>query len=284
MDKKTLVAFNSTMQKAMLQAGQVAIDSQKGIKNIGKIPEKLPLDSPIYIKMRSAKTSIDENAQELLLSAAIEVIDPKLLQLDAEEDTESTHLFAKSAEITLIIDPIDGTFEYIQDKDCYSICVGLVYKGTIMSALVYFPSQKKFYFLDEEQKPFVSQDSLQTIKPLEVTVSNSKKQIYIIHRVPQSIKDSLTNAGYKLIDDLDDGIIWPYGILGCLSGKYQAAIFFNSQIRDILLGAIISQTQNGYALSWNGEKFVWPQAGRIQNVVFGIGDLPQEIQTNLSQN
>ena len=81
------------------------------------------------------------------------------MNLDAEEKTPSAKLFSSNgSETTLVIDPIDGTTQYIAGTEQYSICVGLLQKGKIITALIYFPNQNHFYFIGADGNAYVSKD------------------------------------------------------------------------------------------------------------------------------
>jgi fructose-1,6-bisphosphatase/inositol monophosphatase family enzyme len=63
-------------------------------------------------------------------------------ELVAEEDTPSRKRFAKSAELVLTLDPIDGTKFYSEGKDGYSLIVMLHNKKRPIYTFNYFPELK----------------------------------------------------------------------------------------------------------------------------------------------
>lgn len=268
--------FLKRMSQAVLEAGQLAREKQEGVVNIGKEVESLPEDTAEVHAARSAKTIIDERVQELLLKAAAAVLDPKSIKLDAEEETPSTKLFPnKESEITLVIDPIDGTTQYIDGTDQYSICVGLLERGKILTALVYFPKRRLFYFIGTDGKAYLSKDgSLSSAQELITQIPSDEKAIYINYRVPNEIKQHLMEHGYK-VTEAQAG--WSEGLLQCLSGEFVLLVLHTIQVRDVLLGAILAITPGGYAVDWKGKTLVWPPGGRIPRVMFGVGNPPKEI-------
>lgn len=282
MTNEKLTLFIHQITEVMLKAGKLAIESQKNVRNIGKATEVLPNDSAFIQKMRSAKTVIDEEVQELLLSEVAKVLNPKEVKVDAEEETPSIKLFT-GEKITLVVDPIDGTLEYLKGKDSYSICIGVIEKGKVIIALVYFPKRDTFYFInDGGDSCFVehaSKTGLKNISLLKSLQKISSKDIYRNNRVQNETRvlECLISKGYKIYDDSENRIPWPDGILKCISGEYLAVIFHTPQIRDVLLGAILANIPGGYAIDWKGNPLIWPAGGRIPGVVFGFDSCPQDI-------
>ncbi len=264
------------MSKAVLETGGLAVKKQKGVVNIGKKAERLTGDNDITIADRQAKTIVDEEVQELLLKAALKVLDGKRVKLDAEEETPSTKLFSnKSSAVTLVIDPIDGTREYIDGLDSYSINIGLVEKGRVISAFVYFPIQKNLYFLGSDGRPYLSKNgNVKNAKPLKAR-PRKNKNVYVNVRVSEEINHRLEKAGYKVIWRTSV-YLWSKGILLTLS-DIKVVLFHTPQIRDILLGAIIAAAPNGYGVDWKGQKLVWPDGGRVHRAMFGTGQPSKEI-------
>lgn len=279
MDKDQLSLFIETTRNIMFDAGTLAVSSQKGIKNIGKEHEDLEEDSGHEKIKRGAKTIIDDKVQEMILRAALKLFDRKSLQVDAEEFTPTTKLFASDAKLTLVIDPIDGTLEYLEGKEGYSIAVGLISEGKILSTLVYFPAFKKLYHLDVDANPYRTEysNNFQIIKKIKLEAPSKIKnnRVYRNNRVNQEITNRVKKKGY-LIDDYTQGN-WSEALIDCIFGEYYACIFHTPQIRDILIGAIIEHIPGGYAVDWQGRQLIWPDGGRISRAMFGFGKPQKEM-------
>lgn len=281
MDEVNLEQFIKVAKESMLKVGELAISCQDDVVNLGKNIEILQNDTPILQEERAAKTIIDEKVQEWILTEFLKILDVKNVKLDAEEDTPTTKLFTtRKAPFTLVIDPIDGTLEYIKRHDTYSICVCLIYLEEILTALVYFPKRRVLYFIDKNKKAYMSvySDKLE-LKETELLKAPKyiAKSIYRNHRVPQDIANCLEATGYKVQDDAIDRALWPEALLKCIKGEYKVCLFRASEIRDLLLGAIIEKIDSGYAVDWEGNKLKWPNGGRIDKVIFGFGNPEKEI-------
>lgn len=279
MTKTILNKFNTEILKVVEKAGFHAIESQGKVLNVGKAMEHFPQDSPKVATRRNAKTIIDEEVQEIILKEALKILDPSEVRLDAEEKTISTKYFNPKGKTTLVIDPIDGTLEYVLGHDTYSICVGLIEKGKVISAIVYFPAKSKFYFLDSMFNPILSTNIHISDKYNMIYGKDSNiNRIFMMSRVPKTIAMCLRKKEYSVVRDIDnDNITWPEAFIECIDGKISSCAYHTPQVRDVLLGAIISYLPNGYALNWKGEALVWPNGGRIPRAIFGIGKIPTDI-------
>jgi fructose-1,6-bisphosphatase/inositol monophosphatase family enzyme len=222
--------------------------------------------------------------QEILLLEASRIpwFDLDELVLDAEEGTPATNWFGGvGTGSSLVVDPIDGTREYVAGSDKFSICVGFVNMGKILSALVYFPARDQLYFLDERGRARVSGSAyasgLYGAKEISAEIPAEPHRVYKNSRVPAELVAELCRAGFEVCDDTDGGITCPDAILACISGKAVAYVCHSRQMRDILLGAILAGVPGGYGLDWSGETLTWPSTGRVARAVFGVGERRDEI-------
>lgn len=281
MDQKILNNFIDGMKDAIYKAGEIAFDYQGRVKNESKEVETLSSDNNFIKQEREAKTIIDEKVQEELLSAAAKLLDAPKVYLDAEEETPSKKKFSSEpTSTTLVIDPIDGTLRYLLGKDGFSVCVGLIEKGEMLTGLVYFPARKDFYFI-EEGKAYHEANG--EVRELFAPQAKSNTQIFMNIRASAPLADIFTKQGFHVIDDADGFIAWPDALLGCIKGDYLACIFHTPQVRDIFLGAMISKISGGYALDFLGNRIVWPNGGRISGIMFGFNSLPEKLLTILRQ-
>lgn len=271
--------FTSHMLLAVRQGGMAARLLQGKVLNEGKSDAtQMPHDDDALRLRRAALTVVDQVVQEIILIAAAEVIGGNSLVLDAEEETSSCSRFAQigSSVRSLVIDPIDGTLEYVSGRNSYSICLGLVECARMRAAIVYFPARDVLYMLDESGDPYqirdFSRNQGQGKSRLDVQEGQASKRVYINGRVPQEIQQRLQRRGLEVIDDTDGGIGAPDCILSCLTGEAIAYVAHTRQMRDILLGPVLGACPGGFAADWDGKDLLWPQVGRVPRAVFGRKD------------
>lgn len=279
MNTNQIREFITSMTPVILQAGELAIKSQGKVANIGK---KIDIDDAVSerIKKRNrAKTEIDEKVQEILLLAVKDIVGTDNISIDAEEDTPSKKLFSNThASLTVVIDPIDGTLEYVSEGDRYSINIGLIENNRVLTTLIYFPKSGHLFFIDENRTSYevIYNNELQIVskKELKPPAKVNSGIAYTNNRVSSEIIDEMKRSGLTVVED-DGKVLWPDAILKCISGEYVASIFHSPQIRDVLLGGLLETIPGGYAVDWEGNTIVWPNGGRIPHVIFGFGTLQE---------
>jgi fructose-1,6-bisphosphatase/inositol monophosphatase family enzyme len=269
------------MLLAVRQSGVIASELRGRVANERKVDRTaLPNDSDMLRERRAAKTVVDEVIQEVIILAALDALDPREVALDAEEVTPSCKLFARPGEVetTLVIDPIDGTLEYLTNRDTYSVSVSMTTNGTLVLAFIYFPDQDTLYYLNEVGKAMVAvgfrQDGIKNAKLLKSLARSGSRTVYVNGRVPKSVQASLLTAGYEVLDDTVDGRGVRGCVLACLQGEAVAYISHTRQLRDIVFGGLLAASPGGYALDWTGAKLQWPSGGRVPRAIFGAGDVP----------
>ncbi|MBF9042490.1 3'(2'),5'-bisphosphate nucleotidase CysQ [Rhodobacterales bacterium HKCCE4037] len=141
MDYQKLVAV---MREAALEAGQVIMEVYEADDFDVKVKSD---DSPV--------TEADEKA-DAVISAHLRAAFPDVA-LVTEEQADSHDL---SASEFLIVDPLDGTKEFIKRRGDFTVNIALVKDGTPIRGIVYAPAKGRLFYTDadgvsvEEQGPF----------------------------------------------------------------------------------------------------------------------------------
>ncbi len=276
------INFIKHIETTLRYCGIVSIQLQGNVKNIGKNVSKRETDSERLKSMREAKTKIDETIQDILL-VCMEKLNIKYnFHIDAEEvSLFNQNVCQKHLDGNiLVIDPIDGTLEYLEGYSSYSICLGWHNSGDMQAAVVYFPSKDIIYFCTNNTSYYADEflrNGFKNASLLESAIPINSKQIYFNNRVPEDLLRELKNMGFTLLSDEKNKIGVPDVLLSCLTGKTLCYLSHTRQIRDILLGAIIAKTTNGYATNWTGEDLGWPQTPRLPRGLFGCGEPQQNI-------
>ncbi|WP_194838733.1 inositol monophosphatase family protein [Nocardia sp. XZ_19_369] len=271
---------------ALMQAGAVARGFEGKVANDGKVDDTaMPHDTPELRERRAAKTTVDVVVQDVLLIAAAAYWGSGL-SLDAEEESSMRRLFRRSDSATLVIDPIDGTMEYLLGRDSYSICLGLASRGRFGPVYIYFPRRDQLYWTSEQDEALMAAGA--SIKsPLEVThikpqLSDSNI-VYVNGRVPVEAQNELRDLGLTIVDDTENDRGAPNCLIDCINGRALCYVSHTRQMRDIMLGAVIAAIPQGYALNWEGKALEWPNGGRVPRAVFGVGHLSSKIWSILKK-
>ena len=262
-------------------AGALALQKQGGVENVGKEEVGAANESERLKAMRRAKTIIDEQVQEMLLGTAAECWGDNVV-IDAEEQTSSLSRFPKrEGTRSLIIDPIDGTLEYLEGHDSYSVCIALIESGTLSFALVYFPARDIAYGVAPDGRsyeyPSFATKELSDARRA-VLPPHAPRIVYKTRRVPEEFERRFTEAGFE-VRGWDNYV---QGLMAVFNGEAAGYLACEPQIRDVLIGPVIGTAQGGFMCGWRGEKITWPRSGRLAAGFFGNVALEKEFRAILS--
>ncbi len=124
----TIISQNllKKIEKIIYRGGEIALEGQK---HYGKI---------FYKKPKSIVTSVDIKLNEFLIAQLQSLL---LIPIYSEEEEKPTHL----GDRYWLIDPLDGTLDFIKGGDTFSIAVALVDKGSIEIGVIYCPRRSQLF-------------------------------------------------------------------------------------------------------------------------------------------
>ena len=113
-------------------------------------------DFAVRAKSDDSPVTLADEAADALISARLRAAFPDLV-LVTEEQADS---HAQSARRFLIVDPLDGTKEFIQRRGDFTVNIALVENGVPLRGVVYAPAKGRLFYTDasgqsvEETGPF----------------------------------------------------------------------------------------------------------------------------------
>lgn len=265
--------------QAMRLAAVVADMMQETIINEGKQVEDIEGEDAYHRAMREAKTKADEMVQEMLLEALLPDYQD-VLSLDVEEETMRKSYFTKQDyAYTLVLDPIDGTLDYLHQKDTWSICSAILSQGEVQLAIVCFPKRDVMYTYVQNvgSRIYHGLDTctVESGELLDVVVDKVPDVVYKNSRLQNEHIERLHSFGLRVIDDQEQHLGCPDAITKCLYGEALAYFADHRNIRDILMGAVLAGMPHGHAYDYEGNPAVWAKKGRQKEIVFTIFDKNQ---------
>lgn len=129
--------FLDRMTLAALQVGAMALQFYGKVPNVGKKvgPE---YSDDLHRAAAEALTDVDLAAQEILLYALDH--DFPFVRVEPEEETPLVERFAANdSRYTVVLDPIDGTLNYLKGHGQFAVSFGLLDGDRFDAAIVYFP-------------------------------------------------------------------------------------------------------------------------------------------------
>jgi len=135
-------------KKAALKAGSYIL------KRLGKIREVR------YKGEINVVTDVDKKAERIIINA-ISSSFPSHTFL-AEENTQASS--NKSSDFKWIIDPLDGTTNFLHSFPVFCVSIALEHKGEIILGVVYDPSQDELFYAEKNKGAFLNNKRIRVSK------------------------------------------------------------------------------------------------------------------------
>ena len=180
MNKDNVKKIVEDLIETFLLAGEISIDLRK--KGLTK-------------KIKSDNTPVSNGDLEVN-----EIITKKLKELTSKipiisEETSENKLI-KNLKDFWLVDPIDGTYDYINDRDEFTINAGLILDRKPVAGLIYAPAKKRMFFSYGDDHAFEKTNGM-TFK-LEGSKDFKKNEIKFVS-YSDKIKPEI-NKIYKKLD------------------------------------------------------------------------------------
>lgn len=209
--------------------------------------------------LTDALTLADLTVQELLVSALRDA-DPifRHCRIQAEESTGDLQVFPDDAELTIALDPIDGTKQY-RDKtgNGYAVMAHLRNAETVLHSLVFLPEQgdhggwvecdgeRLVSGPDDPLRP--AADVLRSLPNISTKSLSTGKKIYIIgfqHR-DGAAAQAVSDAGLEgVAPDQMPGSIYPL----LASGEFAGSLIHSPNVYDFPVSLQIARQLGGDAV------------------------------------
>ena len=155
--------------KASLEAGKVIMQVYDTAFDVEIKDDKSPL------------TEADKRANDVINSFLI----PTEIPIISEENKQTDYSIRKTWETCWVVDPVDGTKEFIKRNGEFTVNIALVTNGEPVLGVIYVPATKTIYFANVDKKEAFKTDleshdvTVETIlklaKPLQPKNNNSDK-------------------------------------------------------------------------------------------------------------
>ena len=168
--------FKKELEK-MIEACQKAKVEIMKIYNQGFDVEIKDDDSPVTLADKTADKMIKEILQKEFPSYAF-------LTEESEDD-----LSRRSNDYLFVVDPVDGTKDFVAKDDMFTTNVALVYKEEVVAGVVYVPARDEYYFALKGHGAYYCKEGLEPVKihvndklndlfAVSILVSAASSQIY----------------------------------------------------------------------------------------------------------
>ncbi|MEA3424480.1 MAG: 3'(2'),5'-bisphosphate nucleotidase CysQ [Bacillota bacterium] len=200
--------------KELEVAKKLAVDA-------GKLIMHVYIDESYDINIKSDEspvTTADHLANDLIVKELKKEFPQYAILAEESEDD----LTRRDNDYCWLVDPLDGTKEFIKHNDEFSVNIALVYKKRPVLGVIYIPVTEELYYAVEESGAFYEADGVYKKK---IYVSDKIDEIKALRsrsRISQKLTDIYENES-KITEVIKMGS----SIKGCFIAKGEAEIYYS---------------------------------------------------------
>lgn len=227
------------MKQTLIKASEAA--AKVLLKHYGKVKYVKTKENDSYF------TNVDLEAEKAIFS----IIRKKFPRHNIV--SEESGIFNKNSEYTWIIDPLDGTHNYIHSIPLFGVSIALVHKDKVKLGILNIPCLKEVYFAEKGKGAFLNN------KRIKVSNKKNMKKSFVLtdispRRIPEEkikIYKKLKNTAYD-IRALGTAI---YGQALIARGSADIYITKETNSWDIAAGFLLIEEARGKVTDFNGNNW-----------------------------
>lgn len=189
---------------------------------------------------------VDKGAEKILVEGLKDLID------DAGFITEENTLTIRDREYTWIIDPLDGTTNFVHGLPCYCVSVGLTYKEKLVLGVIYEVNLDECFYAWKDGGAYLNGTSIKVSDKLKVAdsliatgfpytnYSRMKPYMEVFDYCMRS-SNGIRRLGSAAVD---------LAYVAC--GRFEAFYEYGLNAWDVAAGAFIVEEAGGKVTDFNG--------------------------------
>lgn len=159
---------------------------------------------------------------------------------------------AESSDYRWIIDPLDGTHNYIHNIEIFGTSIAVEYKGEVVIGVIYMPVTKKMYTAQKGKGAFCNGANI------SVSKRNLKESTLIYDSSIRCNKKDMLKGLANLVDDVFN--VRMFGSSAChltyvAEGIAEIDLEFNDKVWDYAAGLLIIEEAGGKCTDFKGQKW-----------------------------
>jgi len=214
---------------------------------------KNEIDSPV--------TEEDEHSEQIIIAEILTAF-PDHAILSEETGAKET-----ASDYKWIIDPIDGTNNFVDGRENFSVSIGLEYRGEIILGVVYLPVCQELFTAEKDKGAFLNGQKIKVgsivdLREAVITMSsfpNYKEEETWINYLNQKILPKIPRAkyfGYQNKKDVDPmfgrgSMAAELCFLAC--GRIDGMIRLKQKPWDVAAGSLIASEAGAVLTNLQGE-------------------------------
>lgn len=171
---------------------------------------------------------------------------------------EETGKHIKSNDYMWVIDPLDGTSNYLHGLPFFGVTMALIYRNEIQLGVVYSPISDELFYAEKGKGAFLNGRRICTSKnPLQSNIS-----IFVTHYYTKHSKDLFIKAIEQLTHQCWKRILGSSAIelsyVAC--GRAEAYMSSEEEIWNIAAGMLIAEEAGAIVSDWKGNPLDYSKA------------------------
>ena len=153
-------------------------------KNLGRI--QLGEQKNLDINLKSDNTpvtNIDLHSSEIIVRHISEYFENDIII------SEESHTNNYGNPSYWLVDPIDGTKNYIEGGKEFCVCISYIKNNFPVFGIIYIPTKDQFYYGIKDKGAFLIDDK--SLKPKKIINTNTQNNIYVSSTIRKSLLDML---------------------------------------------------------------------------------------------
>ncbi len=207
LNNKIIEIDKELIREISIEASKVILDVYKSDFNVE------------YKKDESPLTEADKRSNEVIVNA-LKKHYPDIQILSEESKDDYSRL---DEDYCFIVDPLDGTKEFVKKNGEFSVNIALAYKKKAIMGAVYIPVRDDFYYAEMGKGAFY--ENIKSGEKREIKVSDRLEDIILIKS-----KSHSREKEDKLIEDhkerISEVISIGSSVKGCLIAEGKADIYY----------------------------------------------------------
>ncbi|MBN3859871.1 inositol monophosphatase [Neisseriaceae bacterium PsAf] len=202
-------------------------------------------------------SEVDQIAEEMIVEGLLEAFPTHRIK------TEETGYHGNNeAEFEWIIDPLDGTTNYLHHHPQYAISMALLHKGSLLDAVIFAPERNDLYIASKGKGAFLNDKRIRVSKRTQMNecligtgfpvVDQSMMTTYMA--ILQDVLAKTAGARREGAASLD--------LCNVALGRFDGYFEFNLKPWDVAAGALIVMEAGGLVADMQGEG-TWLETGNI---------------------
>jgi fructose-1,6-bisphosphatase/inositol monophosphatase family enzyme len=205
-------------------------------------------------------SALDISIQEMLLSAVYEHW--PFVRVLAEEDTLMNANFGASSEFWVLIDPLDGTKNYLEQDPRYCHIVSLVHRDKMLASLLYSHAVGRLFVATRGGGTNLFSLAGRA-GPVGIPTCPAKVFLHHVSRIPEALLNEIRSQELKIGASTQNAT----DILSLIEGKASGFISYAPVVYDVWSPGMIIQEAGGWLSDWAGRPLIFNGQTRLPHVL-----------------